>query len=113
MRNFIGNRDANHADRVDDFTALGCSVAELTRTNIEGWPDLVVGCVGLNHLVEIKNRATRYGRAGLSRSQRDFDNAWRGGHVHEVATAADVIELVGTWRREASRTLRVGGSNVE
>lgn len=113
MRNFQGRRDGNHDDRVQDFIALGCSVAELTNTGLPGWPDLVVGCVGVNHLVEIKDRSTRYGRAGLSESQREFDAAWRGSHVEEVATASDVIEAVSRWRRDASRTVRVGGSHVE
>ncbi len=91
-------RDANHEAVADDFRALGCTVADTDSTGIPGWPDLVVGCVGVNHLVEVKNRATAYGRAGLSETQSVFNRDWRGERVHTVECTDDVVQLVRQWR---------------
>lgn len=91
-------RDANHNAIADRFRALGCSVFETDRVG-EGWPDLVVGVLGVNYLVEIKNPETRYGRAGLSASQTRFNDAWRGGPVVLVSSDDEATALVVNWRR--------------
>jgi hypothetical protein len=91
-------RDGNHKAVVDRFRALGCSVFETDRVG-EGFPDLVVGCIGVNHLVEVKSLETRYGRAGLSGSQAQFNNAWRGSKVWLVCSEDEATAVVQNWRR--------------
>ena len=91
-------RDANHADIVARFHALGCSVFETDRVG-DGFPDIVCGCIGVNHLVEIKNPETRYGRAGLNGNQTAFNNAWRGSKVWLVCSEDEATVVVQHWRR--------------
>ena len=100
-RRLVARRDSNHDAIANDFRELGCSVADLENTGVEGWPDIGVGCVGVTHLVEIKNPDTAYGRAGLSKSQSAFARDWRGGPIYVARTRDDVVALVQEWRREA------------
>jgi hypothetical protein len=93
-----GSRDANHADVVSMFERLGCTVADTAFAGVPNWPDLVVGCVGVNHLVEIKNPDTRYGRAGLNPGQSAFARDWRGGAIEVVESVEDAVTLVMSWR---------------
>lgn len=95
---YYGSKDHNHDEIADTFRAAGCSVTDTERAGITGWPDMVVGCAGVNHLVEVKNRKTAYGRAGLNPDQTVFNRDWRGEKVHEVATVDEAISLVQRWR---------------
>ncbi|MDI9240757.1 hypothetical protein QLQ15_17780 [Lysobacter sp. LF1] len=101
MKRAPTKRDANHVELTDLFEQLGCSVQDLSHAGVSGWPDVVVGCMGANHLVEFKNPETRYGRAGLNRNQREFAQRWRGGTLYAVSTGDEVIALVQNWRRPA------------
>ena len=94
-------RDANHAELTKAFEQLGCTVQDLSHAGVAGWPDVVVGCIGRNHLVEFKNPETAYGRAGLSANQRAFARDWRGGQMYAVSTAEEAMFLVQNWRRGA------------
>lgn len=93
-------RDDNHGAIVDRFHALGCSVFETDRVG-EGFPDLVVGCLGVNRLVECKNPETRYGRAGLNGNQTAFNAAWRGDKVWLVCSEDEATAIVQNWRKGA------------
>lgn len=101
MSRYARRRDSNHGELVKAFEQLGCSVADLSHAGLPGWPDVVVGCIGLNHLVEFKCLDTDYGRAGLNTNQQAFARDWRGGVVHVVATPDHVAFLVGNWRKGA------------
>lgn len=92
-------RDDNHNELVGVFRALGCTVFETDRVG-EGFPDVVVGCIGVNHLVEIKNPGTDYGRAGLNQKQKLFNDPWRGEKVVAVWTQDEVTALVANWRKK-------------
>lgn len=94
-----GSRDHNHQEIVARFEALGCSVGDLALAGVEGWPDIVVGLVGYNFLVEIKNPSTSYGRKGLNAEQSNFAGGWRGGRVYVVRTVFEVDVLVENLRR--------------
>lgn len=96
-----GSKDKNHDVICAMFRAMGCSVAELHNAGLPGWPDIVIGCIGLNHLVEIKNLETGYGRAGLNESQDAFARDWTGGKVMVVTSTDDAVALVTQWRRKA------------
>lgn len=94
-------RDGNHDELTKAFEALGCTVQDLSHAGVSGWPDVVVGCIGRNHLVEFKNPDTAYGRAGLNSNQREFAARWRGGQLFAVSTRDEVMALVQNWRRAA------------
>lgn len=97
-----GSRDRNHGELSKAFESLGCSVADLSLLGLPGWPDVVVGVQGRNHLVEFKNPETRYGRAGLNPDQQAFSRDWRGGKLFMVSTVDEAAALV--------RNLRAMGS---
>lgn len=92
-------RDGTQPEIVAAFEQLGCSVADLSGAEIPGFPDLVVGCVGVTHLVEAKDRSTAYGRMGLSTGQSAFARDWRGSRVWVVHDALEAAALVQNWRR--------------
>lgn len=94
-----GRKDGNHGQLTLAFLRLGCTVADTSNAGIAGWPDVVVGCIGLNHLVEFKDRETAYGRAGLNPNQQAFSRDWRGGQLFSVSSPDEVVALVGNWRR--------------
>ncbi len=94
--------DENHAEIKRAFEALGCSVISLAEVG-GGCPDLLVGVVGVNLLVEVKTEA-----GTLTPAQRVFRRDWRGQGA-EVRTVDDVHRLVqrvraGQW------ALRAGGA---
>ena len=95
------SKDANHDEIVSMFERLGCTVVERHKTGIPGDPDIEVGCVGVNHLVEIKNPATHYGRKGLNANQDAFSRDWRGEKPYIVTSVHEAAALVQNWRRAA------------
>ena len=96
-----GKKDHNHDEIVGRFLALGCTVVEVHDTGIAGLPDLVVGCIGRNFLVEVKNPETRYGRAGLNGNQTAFARDWRGAAVIHVYSVDEATAVVQNWRQAA------------
>lgn len=106
MRRPIARRDGNHDALVSDFLALGCTVLDAHASGIPGQPDVIVGCMGLNHLVEFKNPLTLYGRAGLSPTQSHFQRHWNGGPVYTATCTDDAVELVNLWRTRTARVMR-------
>ena len=70
-----GNRDTEHREIVAFLRACGASVFDAGDVGI-GFPDLVVGMWGANHLIEVKT-----GDAPLRVSQVEFARGWRGGKV--------------------------------
>lgn len=101
IRRVKARKDGNHTELARHFEALGCSVVELPHAGVAGFPDLVCGVVGVNHLVELKNPETAYGRAGLSSTQRIFNRDWRGAPMVAVSSVDEVTALVTNWRRAA------------
>ena len=93
------SKDGNHDAIVARFRELGCSVVEIHATGIPGLPDLGVGCVGVTHLIEIKNPDTSYGRHGFNSNQTAFARDWRGGRVWVVRSEDEATALVQNWRR--------------
>lgn len=84
--------DANHAEIVQAFEQLGCSVFS-THAVGGGFPDLAVGCNGRTLLVEIKTE-----RGDLTKAQREFIEQWKGDTIHIVCDTDDVIALVNQTR---------------
>lgn len=95
-----GSKDRNHDELADAFRALGCTVVDLHDANRPGFPDVLVGCIGSDHLVEFKNPETAYGRAGMTAEQSVFARDWRGGSVSVATCSEDVVALVSRWRKD-------------
>lgn len=89
-------RDGNHDELARLFGQLGCSVFEAHATG-DGFTDLVVGCMGITLLVEIKTDA-----GTLTPVQEVFHRDWRG-QLAVVRTREDVIRLVTETRARAGR----------
>ena len=94
-------RDGNHAELQQAFEQLGCSVVDMAGAGIAGWPDVVIGVAGRNHLCEFKDPATRYGRAGPNANQQAFARDWRGGKLFVVSSVDEVAALVRNLRAMA------------
>jgi len=86
--------DLNQKEIVDAFIQMGAQVMEMHNMG-GGFPDLVVCIGGISHLVEVKNRATSYGKRGLNPLQKEFAEQWQGGPVYLVYTVEDAANLVG------------------
>lgn len=91
-----GRTDANQREIVEGLRALGASVA-VTSSLGGGFPDLVVGWRGTNHLLEIKAPPGARGgtsRARMTQDERSWHAGWRG-RVHVVKSLPDAICAVG------------------
>ena len=101
--------DHNQAEVRKAFESLGCSVFDLSNVG-GGLPDLLVGLVGINLLVEIKKPKgtdkakirTQFGiyKGKLTPAQTDFFKTWKGQKAI-ITTQAEVIQLVATTRKRA------------
>lgn len=68
LRKYDAKRDANEKAIVDIFQWHGISVFRLDRPL-----DLLLGCHGLNYLVEVKVEGKK-----LNKKQQEFTDNWRG-----------------------------------
>ncbi len=91
-----GRDDANQAPIVATYRALGCTVFDGSGIGF-GFPDLIVGCIGVTELVEVK---TVDGK--LSPAQITFAADWRGSKVRIVRSDADAVAHVQDIRRRAA-----------
>lgn len=93
MRSHLPHRkDANHNEIAGYFTDLGCSVFDASKFG-DGFPDIVVGFCGQNHLVEIKTPSGE-----LTPAQEGLIERWRG-TITVVGTKEDVIAMVQKYRK--------------
>lgn len=92
IRRTGARKDANHHEIVSALEAAGCSVLDMSEIG-GGCPDIAVGFRGGTFLLEIKNRKTQYGRAGLNKYQVAWHKAWRG-KVSIVTTPIEALEAV-------------------
>lgn len=99
MPKYAARRDANHSEIIAAFKKLGCAVMDTSSAG-RGFPDLLVSYRSVVRLVEIKNPKSKYGKAGLSKTQVRFAEEWSGVTVHIVRTLDDVCALVAAWAGE-------------
>ena len=90
--------DANQAEIVAAFRRLGASVALLHRVG-EGVPDLLVGCRGVDRLVEVKDGTLPPSARQLNPSQVAWHRDWRGCKPFVVTSVDDVIVLLKQWSK--------------
>jgi hypothetical protein len=84
--------DTNHAEIVNALRQRGATVQSLAKIG-KGAPDLLVGYLGKNFLMEVKDRGTQYGKKGLNANQRRWFETWRG-RVYEVASIEDALAVL-------------------
>jgi len=96
----IGRRDKMEPEVIKAFKAGGASVQQLSGRDV---PDLLVGYLGVTHLVEVKTD-----RAGLKPGQKRWADEWRGERPVVARTAPQAWKLVRIWR-EARAWARLGG----
>ena len=88
--------DANQVQIVQLFRSLGCSVKPLHMVG-DGFPDLAVGCSGVNLLVEVKDGSKPPSARKLTDDEQVWHDEWRGQKCI-VETDQDVINLVNKTR---------------
>lgn len=96
-RGHQGKTDQNHVEIVRALLSCGCSVQSLASVGL-GCPDLLVGCGGVNYLIEIKGDPSvthrPAGAAGLTDDQKKFHRFWNG-QVATVETVEQALSAVG------------------
>lgn len=83
--------DENHQEIIDAFRKLGYSVYSTHRVG-SGFPDLVCGKFGHNHLVEVKDSKKSPSQRKLTELEEKFFKDWLGS-VHIIESVQDVIEF--------------------
>lgn len=89
--------DNNHREIVNALIDFGVSVLEC-HTIGRGFPDLIIGYCGITTLMEIKNPKTQYGRAGLNKNQRKWQENWKGGPIAVVYDIDGAIRVAKTMK---------------
>ena len=84
--------DANQSSIVEALRGIGASVA-VTSAVGKGFPDLVCGYRGRNHLFEVKNPGVPKADQQLTAEQVEFKAAWRG-HWAVIRDAGEAIEVM-------------------
>ena len=72
-----GRTDGTQTEIVKALRKLGATVA-VTSALGDGFPDLVVGWRGVNHLVEVKNGSLSPSKRELTPDEEKFHATWRG-----------------------------------
>lgn len=92
-RRHLCRRDENQGPIVEALRKVGASVFDVASLALPF--DLIVGFRGFNYLLDAKNPDTRYGRKGLSESQKEFNAAWNGAPIVPVSSAVESLESIG------------------
>ena len=88
----IARTDKNHKEIADHFRFLGASV-QPTHTIGKGFPDMVVGYMGHNYLIEVKDENKCPSKQKLTEHEQRFFDNWQG-RVHVVKNLQDVRRLI-------------------
>lgn len=84
--------DSNQTEIVKALRKIGCTVTP-THMVGDGFPDLVVGRNGVNHLLEIKDGAKVPSKRELTKDEKKFHIEWRG-TVNIVYSVDDALRVV-------------------
>jgi Holliday junction resolvase len=79
--------DGNHSEIVDALRKCGASVLDLSRVG-EGCPDILVGMLGRNVLLEIKTA-----KGAIRPQQREVLEAWRG-EAYIVRSVDEALQAI-------------------
>lgn len=84
--------DANQAQVVEGLRKLGYSVLILSRVG-EGCPDLLVGNMGRNWLIELKDGSKYPSERKLTPDQETFFSSWRG-QVNKAESLEEILDII-------------------
>ena len=93
MSRHARNQDANHVEVVARFRALGCTVLTIQSAQA-GCPDVLVGRLGTDVQVEIKDGRKVPSARRRTPAQLAHATTWRGRPVELVECAEDVDAVV-------------------
>lgn len=93
---YAKNRDTNHVLVVNALRAMGCTVEAIQGST--GTPDLLVGCFGVDQLVEVKPLVGETRRRNPRPSQVEWHARWRGRKPVVLRTVDDCVALVSEMR---------------
>jgi hypothetical protein len=96
--------DSNQKELVALYRQLGCSVLVLSMTESI---DLLVGVVGVNDLVEIKDGDKPLSARKLTKEEADFQDEWKGRKVVNVKSTEEVIAHVERLRGKLSKAFEL------
>lgn len=85
--------DANQPEIVAALRGAGASVEHLHAVG-GGCPDILVGHLGVNYLMEIKDGSKPPSKQKLTLDQEKWHPAWRGS-VHIVKSIEDALGVIG------------------
>lgn len=100
MSRFARHADSNAKQLLEAFRAHGCSILRITCAE-PGAPDLLVGRLGLDGLVELKPNVGEKRRRNPRATQVEWAARWRGRPVAVVRTVDDVAAVVGAMVAES------------
>ena len=84
--------DKNHEQVVNVLRQMGASVQSLAATG-KGCPDLLVGYLGINYLMEVKDGDKVLSKQKLTIDQEDWHSLWRG-TVHIVKSVDEALLIL-------------------
>lgn len=84
--------DSNQVEIVKALRKAGCTVTP-THMVGDGFPDLVVGRNGINHLLEVKDGTKPPSARGLTADEKKWHIEWRG-VVNVVYSVDDALRAV-------------------
>lgn len=88
----IRRTDGNQTEIVETFRALGASVQHLHIVG-KGCPDILVGYMGINSLIEIKDGSKPPSKQALTKEEAEWHDSWRG-QVAIISTTDQAIEYL-------------------
>jgi len=92
-----GKIDDNQHEIIAALRKIGCSVISLANVG-GGCPDILVGCRGINYLIEIKDSAKVPSKQRLTPDQVEFHRKWDG-QINICTTVDEAIALVNTQKK--------------
>jgi hypothetical protein len=86
--------DSNQSDIVTRLRTIpGCKVAITSQVGA-GFPDLVIGFMGKNHLVELKDGSKPPSKRKLTPDEKRFHDQWTG-QINTCDNLDDVLAVLG------------------
>lgn len=95
----VARTDRNHQEIIDAFRKMGCSVHSTHQLG-GGFPDIVVGILGLSNIVEIKDGTKPPSQRQLTPDEQIFHTEWAG-CIDIAENTDDVVRIVKQMRLKA------------
>ena len=85
--------DENQTTLVEELRKLPGVTVSHTHTLGKGFPDIIVGCKGVNYLFEIKNPSKPKSGRKLTPDEVRWHEGWTG-QVSVIETVYDVVNII-------------------